>query len=163
MGRARKPLELQNGHLTVSIKQQKELEEQLSKSDPIGKPRTPSTLVNDEARKLWKEAIKLLKTIPAASCLDLYNVEGMCNAWGMYRETCRELQELYKISAGKAGDLTPEQNELRDAATARLVKQGEEFRKFARNCGFTVDSRLKLATTAAKKTDDEIAKEFGDI
>jgi hypothetical protein len=42
-------------------------------------------------------------------------------------------------------------------------KYAEEYRAFARLCGFTVDSRLKLAAVKAKEIDNDIEEEFGDI
>lgn len=42
-------------------------------------------------------------------------------------------------------------------------KYAEEFRAFARLCGFAVDSRLKLAAVKAKDIDNDIEDIFGDV
>ena len=152
MGRARKPLEAQTGDLTVARQQQRAHEEQLAAGNPLARAKAPKTLVNDEAVRLWRWAVKEMRNMPLLCTCDLLNLEGMCNAFALYRQATNAVKEkgLFEM-----GDIAP-------AVTAQK-KYAEEYRAFARLCGFTVDSRLKLAAVKSKEIDDDITEEFGDI
>ena len=155
MGRARKPIETQTGHLTVGQQQQREQEEQLSAGKVLAKIKPPKALINAEARKLWKWAVGLMKDMPLVGELDVLNLEGLCNAFALYRGVTAKIK-----------DVTKECVEFGDEALTLMnaqKKYAEEYRAFARLCGFTVDSRLKLAAVKSKELDDNITEEFGNI
>ena len=152
MGRARKPLEAQTGDLTVARQQQRAREEQLAAGNPLARAKAPKTLVNDEAVRLWRWAVKEMRSMPLLCTVDLLNLEGMCNAFALYRMATESIAEEGLFDKG---DVSP-------AVTAQK-KYAEEYRAFARLCGFTVDSRLKLAAVKSKELDDNITEEFGDI
>lgn len=157
MGRARKPLAAQTGDLTVARQQQREQEERLSAGKPIGEMKPPKTLINSEARKLWKWAVGLLKDMPLVGELDVLNLEGMCNAFALYRGATEKIK-----TEGITEDGMDFGREMISVMNAQK-KYAEEYRAFARLCGFTVDSRLKLAAVKAKEIDDDIEETFGDI
>ena len=157
MGRARKPLAVQTGDLTVARQQQREQEERLSVSKALAKMKLPKTLINAEARKLWKWAVGLLKDMPLVGELDVLNLEGMCNAFALYRGATDKIKK-----EGITDDGLNFGGEILSVMNAQK-KYAEEYRAFARLCGFTVDSRLKLAAVKSKELNDDIEEEFGDI
>ncbi len=160
MGRTRKPLAAQSGDLTVARQQQRAQEEQLAAGNTLAGARPPRTLVNREALKLWKWAIEEMQAMPLLCTVDLLNLEGMCNAFALYREASAVLRELGLFTReGDNADMIRDRSDARHA----LRKYAEEYRSFARLCGFTVDSRLKLAAVKTKELDEDIAEEFGDI
>ena len=154
MGRARKPLAAQTGDLTVARQQQRELEEQLTAGAGklITEVKPPKALINAEARKLWKWAVDLLQETPLVGELDSLSLEGACNAFAMYRKATADIKERGLVVDGKENPYVNIQK-----------KYAEEFRSFARNCGLTVDSRLKLAAVKAKDIDNDIEDIFGDV
>lgn len=151
MGRMRKPLEEQTGDLTVERQQQREFEQQLAQGDSLPDD-PPETLVNDEAVKLWEWAVGEMKKMPLLCSVDTLNLEGMCNAFALYRGATADLK----------GKPLADENGINPLINVQK-KYAEEYRAFARLCGFTVDSRLKLAAVSAKNTDDDISEEFGEI
>lgn len=153
MGRTRKPLAAQSGDLTVAGQQQRAQEEQLAAGNTLAGARPPRTLVNREALKLWKWAIEEMQAMPLLCTVDLLNLEGMCNAFALYRSATAQIKDE---------GLFDDEGCVNPAMTAQK-KYAEEYRAFARLCGFTVDSRLKLAAIKVRETDDEIAEDFGDI
>lgn len=157
MGRARKPLEAQVGNLTVGQQEQRKFEQQLTAGKPLTGLKPPKTLINAEARKLWKWAVGLLKDMPLVGEIDALNIEGMCNAFALYRAATDKIKK--DGITDKGVDFGQEIIAVMNAQK----KYAEEFRAFARLCGLTVDSRLKLAATKAKDIDNDIEDLFGDI
>ena len=159
MGRARKPLAAQTGDLTVARQQQRELEEQLTAGAGklITEVKPPKALINAEARKLWKWAVELLKDMPLVGEIDALNLEGMCNSFALYRAATDKIKK-----DGISKDGLDFGQEIVSVMNAQK-KYAEEFRAFARLCGFTVDSRLKLAAVKAKDIDNDIEDIFGDV
>lgn len=157
MGRARKPIAAQTGNLTVEYQKQRELEEQLAAGKPITEVKPPKALINAEARKLWKWAVELLKDMPLVGEIDTLNLEGMCNSFALYRAATDKIKK-----DGITKDGLDFGQEIVSVMNAQK-KYAEEFRAFARLCGFTVDSRLKLAAVKAKGIDNDIEDIFGDV
>ena len=147
MGRSRKPLEMQQGNLTVAQQKEIEIAEELVivGKDALSEP--PNWLVNGVAKKEFIRVVNEMKKIRIFGNLDLNNLGCYCNAFAMYREV---LKMLKKNMANK--DLT-----------GTLKKHADEMRKFASLCGLTIDSRLKMGVSAAKEQDIEIEDNFGDI
>jgi P27 family predicted phage terminase small subunit len=152
MGRARKPVAAQTGNLTVEYQKQRELEEQLAAGRPLTGMKPPKTLIDLSAKKLWNWAVELLKETPLVGELDSLSLEGACDAFAMYRRATAEIRREGLVINGRENPYVSIQK-----------KYAEEFRHFARNCGLTVDSRLKLAVGKAKDIDDGIEELFGDV
>lgn len=152
MGRTRKPLAAQTGNLTVEYQQQRELEEKLAAGKPLAGLKPPKSLIDLSAKKLWNWAVDLLQETPLVGELDSLSLEGACNAFAMYRKATADIKERGLEVDGKENPYVNIQK-----------KYAEEFRSFARNCGLTVDSRLKLAASKAKDIDNDIEDIFGDV
>lgn len=152
MGRTRKPLDAQSGDLTVERQQQRAAEQQLAECNAF--PETPpKALADREAVNLWRWAVEQIRAMPLLGSVDALNVEGMCNAFALYRKATARI---------KKEGLFDEEGAVNPAMTAQK-KYAEEYRAFARLCGFTVDSRLKLAAIKVKEIDNEVEEDFGDI
>ena len=152
MGRARKPLSAQTGNLTVEYQQQREMEERLASGKSLEGLKPPKSLIDLSAKKLWVWAVGLLKEMPLVGELDSLSLEGACNAFAMYRKATADIKARGLVIDGRENPYVNIQK-----------KYAEEFRSFARNCGLTVDSRLKLAASKAKDIDNDIEDIFGDV
>ncbi|EGT0683789.1 phage terminase small subunit P27 family [Clostridium perfringens] len=161
MGRNRKSLDLQNGNLTCTQKNDRELEED---SIIIGKEQLenpPSWLRNKVAKDEWKRLVEQLKTLKIISNLDLNNLGAYCNAYSWYIETTKQLKkEPLIINYTNKANAT---NLIENPLIKIQMKYSDEMRKYASLLGLSIDSRLKLASLKGKKKKDKISDEFGDI
>lgn len=160
MGRGRKPLEMQKGHLTQEIQAKKEAEEQAITVGNDQLRRAPPWLKDPTAKKEYRRITKELEKIEVVGNLDLNNLAGYCNAYAMYRKATDELQDqpLIVEQETKYGV-----QQLANPLIQVQSKYAEEMRKFARLCGLTIDSRLKAATVKVDREDDAISEAFGGI
>lgn len=157
MGRARKPLSEQKGHLTQ--------ETQVLLTDAEAKVsgtkrvifRPPKFLIDDVAKKEYKRLVKLLKEIDIIGDIDVNNIAMYCNAFSKYCDATEQLGEQ-GITVENADGFTVE-NPL--VNTQR--KYAEECRKFAATCGLTLDSRLKAGQAKVDRANRDIEELFGDI
>lgn len=156
MGRTRKPVSEQTKHLTVSERQQREFEEQLATASRSDLEAPPDWLIDDVAKNEWKRIIRELKPLDMIGNLDIDNIGGFCNAFACYVKATAQMsgKELVVITNGGC-----EENPLINIQR----KYAKEMRDFARLCGLTIDSRLKLASAKAREIDDAIEEDFGDI
>lgn len=156
MGRARKPLSEQSGHLTVEFQKQREFEEQLASGSRSEFDSPPDWLIDDTAKEEWARIIRELKSLDMIGNLDVDNIGGFCNAFACYIKATAELSEKEFVTISDNGFM---ENPLINVQR----KYAKEMRDFARLCGLTIDSRLKLASAKAKEIDDTIEEDFGDI
>lgn len=154
MGKPRKPLEMQKGNLTVLQQEKKKQEESLVKTGKNQLSKPPSWLINDVAVAEFKRIVKELKNIDVIGNLDLDNLGCYCNAFAMYIKVTEESKTCPSYYETPKGSLAPH-------PIFRLQKQyAEEMRKFASQCGLTIDSRLKVATCKVEKQEDNIKAKF---
>ena len=162
MGKVRKPVALQKGHLTVYTQQQRQQEEQAVKTrtDEILNP--PAWLSDTLAKNEWKRIIPQLLEIDIVGNLDLASIAGYCNAYAQYRHATDQLKTeplVYHTADEKTGYESHKENPTIKVQTNAAA----EMRKFASLCGLTIDSRLKAAATKTIKKEDEIEDKFGVI
>lgn len=153
MGRARKPAESQTRHNSKGEIQQRQFEQALvvTSSDDLREP--PKELTTTAAKKEWRRVVPILLDMSELiGDLDQASLIGYCNARALYVRACAQLAKEELIIEGKENPLIAVQK-----------KAAEEMRAFAGKCGLTIDSRLKLAAEKAKKVDNDISEEFGDI
>ena len=160
MGRPRKPVEMQKGHLKVVDMQRKKAEEQTVTTDRDQLKRPPAWLTDNVAKKEWKRIVKELEEIRLVGNLDRNNLGGYCNAYANYVKATEELkgQDFCVEKTTRTGTVLV-QNPL--IGIQKLY--AEEMRKFAALCGMTIDSRLKAATTKNDKEQESIKERFGGI
>ena len=151
MGRVRLPVEEQKKHLTVAEQQQRRAEQEKAMA---GRERLRLTkkvralLMNEEAVGKYKEVLEMIHDLDFIGDLDRDNLIGYCNAW-----TC--VQTMTRVM-GRDPQMMMDKEMMQ-------VYRGhcEEMRKFGRLCGMTLDSRLKAASLAVKKDQDEVGDKFG--
>ena len=149
MGRARKPLAVQKGDLTVARQVELEQAEAAVRTDAGQLGRPPKWLIDPVAKKEWKRVVTELSQIGIVGNLDLNNIAGYCNAFSLYRRAVTAL-----TSDGALFD--------KDAVDV-MKKYADEMRRFAALCGLTIDSRLKAGAYIAEKKQQDISAQFGDI
>ena len=100
-----------------------------------------ASLAPSGGRKIdWVRAhMPVLESIELLGNCDRVNLIGYCNAWSKY------------VAAIKEDD------------DSKILKFGEEVRKFERGCYLTPDSRLKAATVKRKKKEKQMEAKFGVI
>lgn len=161
MGRPRKMPGTLTRHMTEAEQVQRKQEAEKATTGKTQLARAPTWLINDMARKEYNRIIMEMSGISVVGNLDLNNIAAYCNAYAMYRKATADLAKssltVEKYTAAGVANLV--ENPLikiqRDYA--------EEMRKFARLCGLTIDSRLKIATMEVKTEAKELEDQFGDI
>lgn len=161
MSRAKKPLAMQKGNLTVEQQVEKQQAEEMITVGREQLARAPNWLIDSVAKKEFKRIVKEFEKVAIVGNLDLNNIGGYCNSYSSYVKATKELQgaELTIEKCMPNGSYTTAANPL-----IKIQKDyAEEMRKFANLCGLTIDSRLKMATTKTTKNNVDIENEFGDI
>ena len=161
MGRARKPLNMQKGNLTVDRQNEIGMAEEMVTVGREQLEKTPTSLVDSVAKKEYKRVVTELNKVNVVGNLDLNNIVGYANAYSYYLKSTKELkkQSLTVERYTKTGDMYMAENPLINIQK----KYAEEMRKFEALCGLTIDSRLKAATVQLGKESDDIDSEFGDF
>lgn len=161
MGRARKPLCMQQGNLTKEIKEQKAAEEDIITTGNNDLKTPPAWLVDATAKNEFKRLVAEFEKVDMVGNLDLNNIGCYCNAYANYRKATRELSKQPFI----VKKIMPNGIEIESGNPLIKIQKNyaEEMRKFAVLCGLTIDSRLKYATVKISKDESEINGEFGEI
>ena len=155
MGRTRKPLSEQRGNLTKEIQQRKSAEQNLVKSVRKYIEKPPDWL-SDRAKKEYKRLYKAMKDMDMLSDLDANNLVAYCNAFDNYL-TAADAVQISGLTIKTDGRI------LENPNVALQLKYAKEMREFGKQCGLSIDSRLKFASVKLEKIEDDIAEEFGDI
>lgn len=156
MGKQRKVLQMQTGHLTKKAQVEMEAHASMIVQDPSDLDKLPQDLADTKAKKEWKRVVPELKKMDIVGRLDIANLVGYCNAYSKYCEVTRSLRGQPLTILAPTGE---KENPLINVQ----IKYAEMFRKFADQCGLTINSRLKWAATKQKKQEEEIESEFGAI
>lgn len=152
MGRTRKQLSEQKGHLTKKQQTRRQTEQELVRTDNKYLMTPPCWLINETAVKEYKRLVKAMKDMDMLGDLDANNLACYCNAYANYLKATEQLDELV-ISGGK----------FENPLIGIQIKYAKEMRDFARLCGLSIDSRLKFAAVKLNGIDDDINDEFGNI
>ena len=162
MSRNRKVLEMSTGDMTKKIRTEKAAQSSMIVQDPSDLDRLPQDLINTKAKKEWKRVVPELKKMDIVGRLDICNLVAYCNAYSKYCEASKKLQEqplTFEIY-DDAGNLVY----VRENPQINIqIKFADQFRKFADQCGLTINSRLKWAATKQKQQEEQIESEFGAI
>lgn len=160
MGRPRKPLDVQKGHLKMVDYQKKEMEEQAvtTGADQLEEP--PVWLTDAIAKNEWKRLVKELKKIEIIGNLDLNNLGAYCNAYSGYRKATKELVGA-TLTVEKWTKYGPQM--VPNPLIAVQSKYSDEMRRYASLCGLTIDSRLKAGTGKVNKQEETLERKFGLI
>ena len=109
-----------------------------------------------KAKKEWKRVVPELKKMDIVGRLDITNLVAYCNAYSKYCEATKALRGQPLTVPSPSGE---KENPLINVQ----IKYAEMFRKFADQCGLTINSRLKWAATKTKQQEEQIESEFGAI
>ncbi len=151
MGRTRKPLSEQQGNLTREIQNRKAAEQELVKTDR-SYIAVPPEWLSERAKKEYKRLYAAMKDMDMLGDLDANNLAAYCNAFDNYLKAAECINNQ---------GLTIEDGE--NPNVVLLIKFAKEMREFGKQCGLSIDSRLKFASAKLGKIEEDIAEEFGDI
>ena len=172
MGRARIPLDMQKGNLTVDQKLKMQQAEGVVTVGREQLSRPPNWLVDKLAKQEFKRIVKEFEKVNVVGNLDLNNIAGYCNAYAFYRRVTKELESVpitkeieidEEIDGLKVKKKAQSMSELYRGLCKNQRDFADEMRKFAALCGLTIDSRLKVGTAQVSENDGKIEKDFGDI
>lgn len=152
MGRTRKQMSEQKGHLTKQQQNRRKTEQELVRTDNKYLKTPPVWLTDETAIKEYKRLIKAMEKMEMLGDLDANNLAGYCNAYANYLKVSQQLSEEPFTIDGKENPLVSVQ-----------IKYAKEMRDFSRLCGLSIDSRLKFAALKLDQINDNINDEFGDI
>ncbi len=156
MGRPRKPIEAQTGHLTKDTIVNRGQDENAVLLDDDQLDDMPNWLVNDNAKEEYNRLVTELRKINIVGNLDKNNIANYCNAFALYVKATEKLRSQELI-------LGDEKTEVENPLINIQRKYSEEIRKYAALCGLTIDSRLKAGSMKTKKQEENIIDKFGDI
>lgn len=151
MGRTRKPLGEQKGHLNTEFKERRAAEQNLVSSvcKYIEKP--PNWL-SSRAKKEYRRLFSAMKDMDMLGDLDANNLACYCNAFDKYLTAEENIRENGTTICGEE-----------NPAVQMQIKFAKEMREFGKQCGLSIDSRLKFAAVKLDKIEEDITAEFGDI
>lgn len=158
MARPRKQLDFQKGHLTKATQEGRAYEESMLYSDRKNIQKIPSALFRDTAaRKEYKRILPGLLDNEVVNNLDRNNIVVYCNSWSEYQELEEELKTEPRYLTSRDGKLyeNPKIRTSRDAYR-QMTAAGEKL-------GLSVSSRLSAAALKAKKQEEQLKDDFGDI
>ena len=155
IGRTRKPLSAQKGHLTKQQQTKRQTEQELVRTDNQYFLTPPLWLTNEIAVKEYKRLVKAMKNMEMLGDLDANNLAGYCNAFANYLQASQQIDTLV-VSDDKGGI-------HEHPLIAVQLKYAKEMRDFGRLCGLSIDSRLKFAAVRLDELSDNISDEFGEI
>lgn len=161
MSRAKKPLSMQKGNLTVEQQNKMIAAEEKIKVGKEHLSKAPTWLRDNVAKKEFKRIVNEFEKVDVVGNLDLNNIGAYCNAFSSYVETTNKLKneplivEKMNTNGSYSKAINPLIKIQRDYA--------KEMREFARTCGLTIDSRLKVAVVQTTKSEKDIDSKFGDI
>ena len=161
MGRPKLPLELQKGDLTKEKQAEKQMEQELIKTNSEQLDKAPSWLRDKYAKKEWKRLVDEYKSLSVICNLDYNNLGIYCNSFSNYIEVSKKLDKEDKVVkyTNKAGATNYIENPL-----IKIQKYySSEIQKYSSLLGITVDSRLKIASIKSTEIKSDIVNEFGDI
>ena len=155
MGRTRKPLSEQQGNLTKEIQNRKAAEQDLVKTSR-SYIAVPPDWLSDRAKKEYDRLYRAMKDMDMLGDLDANNLSAYCNAFDNYLTATDDIKEN-GITIKVDGEYFENPN------VAVQIKYAKEMREFGKQCGLSIDSRLKFASVKLEKIEENIAEEFGDI
>lgn len=154
MGRTRKQMSEQKGHLTKAQQTKRYTEQELVRTDNQYFSKPPPWLTDETAVKEYKRLVKAMEKMDMLGDLDANNFACYCNAYSNYLKATGQLDSLI---------LTGEKGGYENPLIAVQIKYAKEMRDFARLCGLSIDSRLKFAAVKLDEITEGIDGEFGDI
>lgn len=151
MGRTRIPLSEQKGDLTNERQERRKAEQELVKTPKKYIEKAPVWL-SKRAKKEYKRLLDNINDMDMLGDLDANNLACYCNAFDKYLIAEEDVSNRGTIIEGK------------ENPSVRLqIKFAKEMREFGKQCGLSIDSRLKFAAVKLEEKEEEIADRFGDI
>lgn len=160
MPRQRKILQLQTGDLRKSVRERREYEESLIKSDGMDLDDVPATeFINEAARKEYDRVLRRLREeVGIIGNLNKSDLLTYANGYGKYMDCVKQYRK-------KGFQLVIETNSGPKAnPVLRMMDEAQRcMGEAARRLGMTVDGQLKTAKAKADKEEADMEKVFGAI
>lgn len=160
MPRQRKILQLQTGDLRKSVRERREYEESLIKSDGMDLDDVPATeFINETARKEYDRVLRRLREeVGIIGNLNRSDLLTYANGYGKYMDCVRQYRkkDFHLVIETNSG---PKANPV-----LRMMDEAQRcMGEAARRLGMTVDGQLKTAKAKADKEEADMEKVFGAI
>ncbi len=151
MGRTRIPLSEQKGDLTKERQERRKAEQDLVKTSRKYIEKAPAWL-STRAKKEYKRLLDNIRDMEMLGDLDANNLACYCNAFDKYLIAEKDVSERGTIIEGRE-----------NPSVLLQIKFAKEMREFGKQCGLSIDSRLKFAAVKLQETEENITDEFGEI
>jgi len=151
VGRTRIPLSEQKGDLTKERQERRKAEQDLVKTPRKYIEKAPAWL-SARAKKEYKRLLDNIRDMDMLGDLDANNLACYCNAFDKYLIAEKDVSERGTIIEGKE-----------NPSVLLQIKFAKEMREFGKQCGLSIDSRLKFAAVKLQETEETITDEFGEI
>lgn len=156
MGRTRKPLSEQAGNLTKEIQARKTAEQELVKTSADYLSAPPYWL-SQRAKNEYIRLYNAMKNMDMLGDLDANNLAAYCEAFDNYRIATDDIHDNGLCV------WTDDSTKIANPNVALQIKFAKEMREFGKQCGLSIDSRLKFAANKLDEIENDINEEFGDI
>ena len=159
MGRPRKVISLQTGHIKSDVRAKREYEESIVKTDRDELENVPAALfLGTVAKKEYERVLQNLKSINIIGNLDRDNMIVYANAYSTYMMACKEIKkkDFKPVVFTTTGEKPNPIYQIMDQAKRQMDTAGNAL-------GMSASSRLKLAAEKAKGQEEELLQMFGDI
>ena len=158
MARPRKPIDIQTGNLLRQTKTERSYEESLisTQKDQIGKIQR-KMFSDTAAYKEYKRNLPQWIDSDFISNQERNDIIVYCNSWSRYCRLTQELKTEEEFLENKMGQQYPNPK-IREAGDAykMMTAAGNKL-------GMSFSSRLSAAAAKAKKQQQELEEEFGNI
>lgn len=154
----RKPIKEETKHRSRAEIAQREYEERLVTTTKSDLDNVPVNMLRDTAaRDEYDRLLPLLTGIDIIGDLDRNNLVVYCNAWSEYQELLNDLktEAHFLVNKNEQEYENPKLKASREAYK-QMATAGEKL-------GMSISSRLNAATLKAKKEEDQLREDFGDI
>ena len=155
-GAARKPVQLQKGHVSKAdiLRRVQEQDRIATSAEDVEKP--PAWL-SPAAKKEWRRVVPQLLKINVVGNLDLSSIAGYCETFAQWVAVTKELHTQDLV-------ITTEDGRMYENPLVKLqTSYAQEMRRFSDMAGLSISARLKASATMQNKVENDIEATFGAI
>lgn len=160
MARQRKIISMQTGNINRSVRERREYEESLIRSDGSELDNIPSSLfVSRAAKQEYFRALRALReSIDIIGNLNRADLLSYANSYGRYVACVKEMKkkDFCMVIWTESGPKPNPVCTLMDRARRDMAES-------ARRLGMTLDGMLKAAAAKAKEQEEDLEERFGGI
>lgn len=156
----RKVVDISTGHYSRSdTAQRKLIDDAAPKSENVELKKVPKKFLRDDcAIQQYKRLAKILTRDALAGDADKNNLIAYCNAWSVYIETQRDMDDPEKVLYD-----SKEEGARQDRLFRRNSKALDTMSIYGNKLGMSISARLQRGAEIVKQKQEKIEEKFGAI